>query len=231
MRLPFVVASFSTVVLRTGLGQHPQSSPAHLLVPGDVQTPTSPQLGSGQWFGLYHNPPDGYELRATTVRIQDTQHGCGGQGHLIATSDSSRPLFLVSGVQSLRQGPVASVFQGSKFVYPAEAVPLKLGEDGGYRLSAFGTAIWRPSEVWVSNYELVLQRARARQVLAVFPRIDWDGPPHLLWAGDLDGDQQLDLVLDLRRSYVGHSYVLFLSGFAAHDSLVGRAAEFVTAGC
>jgi len=225
------VVVLSLAFLESGQSQVSSPSQARLLVTGDLQTLARPVLGSDQWFGLYHNSRGAYELRPATVIIEDTQHGCGRQGHRIATSDSSHPLFLVSGMRSVQPGHVDSVFEGSKFVYPAESVPLTLGERGWYRLSAFGTATWRPSEVWVSNYEVILQRERVRQVLAVFPRVDWDGPPHLLWAGDLDRDQKLDLLLDLRRSYVGNIYVLFLSSLASGDSLVGRAAEFATMGC
>jgi hypothetical protein len=231
VRTLIAVSVLSLALLNSSESQTSPALPVQLLIPGDLQTRARPVLGSAPWFGLFHDSLGGYQLRPSTVIIEDTPRGCGGQGRRIATSDSSHPVLLVAGMRSLQRGDVDSAFAGNRFVYPAESVPLKLGDGRLYTLSAFGTATWRPSEVWVSDYQIMLQRGPRRQVLAVFPRVDWDGTPRLLWAGDLDRDQQLDLLLDLRRSYVGNIYVLFLSSLAGADSLVGRAAEFATAGC
>ena len=48
------------------------------------------------------------------------------------------------------------------------------------------------------------------------------------WAGDLDGDGLLDLVVLLTRKYSVHPYRLLLSSLAAPDELVGEAASFET---
>jgi hypothetical protein len=48
------------------------------------------------------------------------------------------------------------------------------------------------------------------------------------WAGDLDGDGLLDLVVLLTRKYSIHPYRLLLSSVAAPDELVGEAASFET---
>jgi hypothetical protein len=48
------------------------------------------------------------------------------------------------------------------------------------------------------------------------------------WAGDLDGDGKLDLVVNLSRKYSLHPYRLLLSSMAAVGELVGEAAAFET---
>jgi hypothetical protein len=48
------------------------------------------------------------------------------------------------------------------------------------------------------------------------------------WAGDLDGDGLLDLVVLLTRKYSVHPYRLLLSSLAAPEELVGEAASFET---
>ena len=54
--------------------------------------------------------------------------------------------------------------------------------------------------------------------------------PHydIVWAGDLDRDGQLDLVVNLHRKYSWYPYRLLLSSFAANGQLVGDAALFET---
>ncbi len=58
-----------------------------------------------------------------------------------------------------------------------------------------------------------------------------DGFPELLWAGDLDRDGKLDMLLAPRYHYNNDSTVLFLSGPAGEDELVKRVAEFTATGC
>ncbi len=229
-----VCPTFLAIGLSLAPGGASQAVPrtsVRLLLPGDVQTRSRPELGDDPWFGLYHTSQGGYELRRTIVSIEDTRRGCGDQGRRITTESDSSPLFLIAGGRDLREGRIDSVFTGMRFVYPAEMVRLKLGDVGWYMLTAFGTARPATAEIAVTDYELVLERVRRRQVLASFPRIDGDGPPQLIWAGDIDRDERLDLLLDLRRSYVGHRYVLFLSSLAGGDELVAPAGEFGTAGC
>ena len=58
-----------------------------------------------------------------------------------------------------------------------------------------------------------------------------DGSPQLLFAGDLDGDGRLDLILDLSDHYNKSLPTLLLSSEAADGELVGAAAAFESVGC
>lgn len=58
-----------------------------------------------------------------------------------------------------------------------------------------------------------------------------DASPHLLFAGDLDGDGALDLLYDRSDHYNVAAPTLFLSGAAAADELVHPVAEQRTTGC
>jgi hypothetical protein len=86
-----------------------------------------------------------------------------------------------------------------------------------------------------AGIEIVLQAERAGQVklqsLAHLPQPAGDGGLYLLWAGDLDGDQQVDLLLGLDTAAGRSSTVLLLSSIALEGDLVGVAAVLDTTGC
>lgn len=55
--------------------------------------------------------------------------------------------------------------------------------------------------------------------------------PSLIWAGDLDGDNKLDLLLDMTDHYNVSEVSLFLSSHASKGKLAKKVAVFRTAGC
>jgi hypothetical protein len=58
-----------------------------------------------------------------------------------------------------------------------------------------------------------------------------DGPPRIMWAGDLDRDRRLDVLADLTTDYVGHHYVLYLSSLAPPGQHVAEATRLDLKGC
>lgn len=53
----------------------------------------------------------------------------------------------------------------------------------------------------------------------------------VIWAGDLDGDGKLDLLVDVSNHYNGGDTALYLSSKARNGELVGQAAKLQTVGC
>ena len=53
----------------------------------------------------------------------------------------------------------------------------------------------------------------------------------VIWAGDLDGDGKLDLLIDISNHYNVSSVALYLSSKAKSGGLVGLAAKLETVGC
>ncbi len=90
-----------------------------------------------------------------------------------------------------------------------------------------------------SRCELRLEHDGVRQSVASFDGFMEDGkfqfageqPPKVIWAGDLDRDGRLDLLVDTTNHYNVSSIALFLSSAAAKGKLVGRAAVFSATGC
>ena len=79
-----------------------------------------------------------------------------------------------------------------------------------------------------ADTKVVLAHAGRTQVL--YATEGFVDEPHfeIVWAGDLDRDGKLDLIVNLHRKYSVHPYRLLLSTRASRDSLVGEAAVFET---
>jgi hypothetical protein len=92
------------------------------------------------------------------------------------------------------------------------------------------------------QYEVRLQAARkdlfdarviltdGRRTQVLYEADGFADEPHfdVVWAGDLDRDGRLDLVVNLSRKYSVHPYRLLLSSKASKTQLVGEAAVFET---
>jgi len=130
----------------------------------------------------------------------------------------------------LSEGRIEVAFVGSAFVDPGRPLELPLEESDAYRVRAQGTRRGRPGDVTFADYALLLEHRTKSQELAELGLVEAAGP-NVVFAGDLDRDPRLDLIVDLRRSYVGHHFALFASSPTRRDSLVVKVAELLVSGC
>jgi hypothetical protein len=78
--------------------------------------------------------------------------------------------------------------------------------------------------------KVVLTDGRQTQVLYSADGFVDDPHFYIEWAGDLDGDGKLDLVVNLSRKYSVHPHRLLLSSKASPTELVREVAAFLTHG-
>jgi hypothetical protein len=80
----------------------------------------------------------------------------------------------------------------------------------------------------LADAQVILTDGQRRQVL--YSADGFVDDPHfdIAWAGDLDRDGQLDLIVNLHRKYSWHPYRLLLSSSASREQLVDDAAIFET---
>jgi hypothetical protein len=86
---------------------------------------------------------------------------------------------------------------------------------------------------------LIFANGETEQEIATFQAFaDANGKPELpdivpevFFAGDLDHDGRLDLMIDIAKHYNAWHPALFLSSAAEEGALVGRVAELMTTGC
>jgi hypothetical protein len=223
-----LTAVIGALVVAPAHSQQPDS--VELGFTGDFRGPGPYPVAGGDWFAVV-DTSTGMALTATRMEVSEIPAACADTATRITAADVRDPLFLVRGSGSLRAGPIDSVFEERRFIYPAEGLSFQLDSGRWFGFQAYGSAAPAVGEVRVSDYEIRMNQGIRVQTLATFPRIDWDGPPQLVWAGDLDRDGNLDALLDLRASYAANLYTLFLSSHAQSGQLVGKVAEFRVSGC
>ena len=170
------------------------------------------------WLGLVRTP-DGSALTEATMEWRQLARAEGADGPTFELSSSlDSPVALFSGFASLEVGDVR------------EARPAwsELSSDRPEEEITLGDLTY---EVWVeSEYpeecqaEIILSDGVVRQAIEVVGVLGC-GDPHFTihWAGDLDGDDRLDLVTTFSMKYSFHPRQLYLSSAAAGGELVGLA--------
>ena len=198
-----------------------------------------------RWQGLY--PAEGggalrsVALRVETVRDPIVDGDAGPPtGRRVTTPLSTvrrdgwvgdDALFLVRPPRPFPPAPVATAFRGA-WAVESGSLSLSLG-GAGYRLGVVEGP--EAANEWVTEphrAERVVVLDDGETAQAVAHVVDRDGGrPALLWAGDLDGDGRLDLLLDESDHYNVSETALYLSSLAASGALVGRAGRHRTTGC
>lgn len=196
---------------------------------------------SGEWWGLYGDKTT-YELRKVPVVVQpakdfyDEGDAWTGKEVVAPEVNGAQPKFLFRGVTDWVEGPVKVFSDGHPFLELGSSITL-YSYNPTYRIHAFGHFDRPRSEDFTLEYNLLFSREYGTsdsfrsQVLATMDRLHGDGPPHLIWSGDLDRDRVPDFIINLGDHYNVSFPTLFLSSLAGPDELVGLAASLRTTGC
>jgi hypothetical protein len=214
--------------------------PFSLLLTGQYHADEVPDTAAGQWLGVYESAR-GNEVKPTRVRIARVPDPIVGDesGKEIVATPSKGLVFLVRGFSGVSPGPVEATFSAKA---PEEQKPI---DDHQLPLVLAGTRYElsarsrqhrsKVEDEW--SCEVVLVRTRdgspaVRQTL--YMGVGSCGPestyPVLIWAGDLDQDRQLDLLVDLQ-GYNTSAPTLYLSSPAKSGELVAKIAQLVSVGC
>jgi hypothetical protein len=177
------------------------------------------------------------EVAITAVNDPVLDDADGFSGKQVA-ADRDGVLFFVRGLPLATLGPIDAAYAADGS--PAALVPgfeqrfVLAGRDAGrLQLSCSGEGDTR-------DCGLQYEHDGRRQTLAqwtgtVVPgsgvTLGDDAFPHLRWAGDLDRDGALDLLIDTSDHYNVSRPTLFLSSQAARGQLVLRAATLESVGC
>ena len=143
-----------------------------------------------------------------------------------------RPLFLIKGLDIPKRESIKTLYAEQTILSPGKSLDLGLDGKNEYYLTAYGEGDIGPNGFTsLENYSLELSRGHFSQELLAYDSTN-GAVPSLLWAGDLDGDNQLDLLINATPHYAVYSApMLFLSSMAKDSDLVQKVAVFVATGC
>ena len=221
---------------------NPPASPRHtasVLEPGEYHGSEVTARTGEHWLGLYVTGRGAVlgdsVLKVTMVRddLVDDSDTRAKTGKRVSVDRQPSPILLVKGVHSLRPGAVSSVFVGRLALGNGANLDLTLG-GASYNLSVKTTDTIYTSSIDRDDAKLILSKGEeSEQVI-----YDLGGKGgsveaywELLWAGDLDGDNKLDLYVQVGYHYNSSQRKLFLSSQARKGKLVREIAELATSGC
>jgi hypothetical protein len=198
-------------------------------------------LADGEaWLALLATP-DGARLQQVSVKVdavEDPLLDAPGErsGRRVSVPALSGDVLLRMSGGRLREGPVARAQHGSVVDWRRERLTIDLAGQASAQLAlSCDTAAAAAPQC-----ELWLEQAGLRQRLVrhdALPGSDDelhvgnDAPLAMLFAGDLDGDGRLDLILDTSEHYNASQPTLFLSGDAAPGELLRAVAQHRITGC
>jgi len=174
--------------------------------------------GGGGWLGW---TSEGNTLVPVTLVVRDLRKDRPDDEEEVSVEKSADVTFAVRCVPGLRAGTIRS----------AGIVNHELSGIRSLRISV-GTRRYeiqlRSQRDDLSDAAVMLTEGSRTQVL--YSADGFADEPHfdIAWAGDLDRDGRLDLIVNLSRKYSWHPYRLLLSSKASASQLVGDAALFET---
>lgn len=201
-----------------------------LLTPGEFHGNEVSAKSGERWVGLF-DEPSGASWRLVTLRVtpfEDLDDDPGEHtGRRVAIVEEGTPVLLLKAPELLATVRVQSLQIRNRALSNGDAVDLSLGS-APYRLEVRNPKT--PTGEISDGSELRLVNGTAVQTLYRLGD-EVDGPDwSLIWAGDLDGDNKLDLFVNVSDHYNVEERILFLSTTAAAGRMVGEAGRRRTVG-
>lgn len=209
-----------------------------ILMPGVYHQSSVRNIKGLKWLGVFKTDSthvlEPVELNFKPCPAPSSSRSDDTNGISIAVEHTLNPIFLIHSSQNLEPGSIKTYFDGNKFINAGVLIHLELD-----CLTALGlvtdVGFRHPGDILTLDYQILLLKypyaRNDRQILIKHERTAGEDTPSLLWAGDLDQDDHIDLLLDISNHYAGRHYVLYLSSEADEGEMVKPVAELMISGC
>ena len=194
-----------------------------------------------KWLGLFQNETGFYiaETKLKTKRVNDgivDENENEKTGWDVQTVNTDTSIILIEGLNFLTPHNVQRAVLSKEQIFPGDTIRINyLGID--YKIFATGgkkKAQDDPELFDVWNYKLYLiatiKGQQHKSILVAQPNFD-DQMINLIFAGDIDGDGILDLIIDTSRHYNATSPTIYLSRPADNGELVKPIGGHTSVGC
>jgi hypothetical protein len=172
------------------------------------------------WLGWRGNRDD--TLRPVRLIVRDRPKDPGDDSEEVTVEWAPDVTFAVRCIPNLRAGRIGTTnMVNESSLEPKHPLNISLGSRR-YELRL------QSAREDLYDAQVILSDGHQKQVL--YSADGFADEPHfdIVWAGDLDRDGKLDLIVNLQRKYSWHPYRLLLSSKAVGAELVGQAAIFET---
>lgn len=193
------------------------------------------QAVSGEeWFGLF-STSDGHSLDKCVIQVEFTvdiilDTGNQKTGKFVSSLSNTQPIFFLKG-DLFKRGSIKTLFSGDLSLANFDVVTINMNDSDRYYLSNVKKKVIEDGHTITKDVFLLLNINATLDTLTYFRFLDDDGPPKILWAGDLDRDGKLDLLIDIANHYNLREPTLFLSSQAKEGKLVEKVASIRKGGC
>jgi hypothetical protein len=219
--------------------------PVELLMPGTFHgNEVSAEFGE-KWLALVsENGSKDTRLIEVSLKVKAVPDMDDKEGEATGKEVSVEPpqnvRFFVRGDKRFKAGTVETFVLDGEELSPEKAFVFRSSDGTEYKLSFQCPEPVQFDDHGFGTCMLILEGAGETQELKAVSL--WRSPEgkllvasdaalRVIWAGDIDGDGKLDLLVDLTNHYNVSAPTLFLSTAATKGDLVGRVASFVSYGC
>lgn len=192
-----------------------------------------------EWFELYRDDTSYHlsKILIETRRVKDEIMDMEGEisGWEVSSPHSFESVILIAGVGFLQEKTINKINLSKNELFPGDTVSFEY-KGTGYALFSTGeikkSNSAEPDEI--TDYKLYLTTAKKEesttQLLVAEPHFD-GAMTSIIFAGDIDGDDIPDLIIDRSNHYNVRSPALYLSKPAPKGRLLKLMGEHRTVGC
>lgn len=229
------------VILGTSVAGTQPASSIQILEAGEHHGGEVPADAAGNWFALVDGAggPSLRRVRVSVVTVKDeiVDEGDEMTGKRVDVSPAVEPMILLRGVRGLKAGRVATALIDAG-IDTEQGITTRLG-DRTYDFYLHCHPLPPVEGQLQDRCDLMLRSSSIEQVLfsygAYYEGNDriWssEDQPRVVWAGDLNGDGALDVLLNTSDHYNVDETRLYLSTAEGSSVLVKEVAVHTMTGC